>query len=127
MNSTDARKKLTEPQDPAESARLIREFFDSELMPIAQRLRDAEQPPFPLCGNASQGTYYVTRRRTAMSPADFEVFGLSSIDDFEPALAQLWKQQGWSALAPGLGRLARALYFAEDRDQEISPFIYVMF
>ena len=128
MSSTSGRGP--EKHDTAESMRLIRAFLDKELMPVASRLAGAKKAPFPAGPEASRLTYWVKRTHTSMTPSDFEVPGTASIDEFEPALAKMWTQQGWpelAPLAPSLAKIARAVYFTEDRDDEVSPFMYVMF
>ncbi len=109
---------------------LIRSFHAEEIVPLAARLAARGKSPFPLGFDPQARSYFVERTQRTMEPADFEVFGPESPGDFEQALARLWTQQGWTELAPlapRLAEIARALYFVEDQDDEVSPFIYVMF
>lgn len=114
----------------AHSTELIHRFHATQLVPLAQRLSAQGRPVMPLEPDAAAASYYEQRKKTTMTPADFEVFGTAQIGDFQAALAQLWTSQGWSELTPlaaGLAEIAQAVYFVEDRDEEISPFLYVMF
>jgi len=116
--------------DPDQSSDLIRKFHAQELMPLAERLAKQGKTLFPTGADAKRASYYVKRAKTTMEKADFEVFGPGSIEDFQNALVQLWKQQGLpelAALAPGLAKIAESVYFREERDEEVSPFMYVMF
>jgi hypothetical protein len=109
---------------------LIRHFHAQELMPLAERLAREGRSVFPLAPEPAASTYYRRREKTQMSPSDFEVFGPGSVEDLEKALAELWTREGLpqlAALAPGLARIARSIYLTGERDEEVSPFIYIMF
>ncbi|TWT44872.1 hypothetical protein RAS1_12900 [Phycisphaerae bacterium RAS1] len=114
----------------AHSTALIHEFHARQLVPLAEKLVAQGRAVMPLEPEPAVASYYEQRKKTSMSPTDFEVFGTAQVGDFRDALAQLWKSQGWSELAPlapGLAEIAQAVYFVEDRDEEVSPFLYVMF
>lgn len=116
--------------DLSPSADLIRRFHSYELMPLAEQLCKQGCTLFPGGKSPDCRSFYVDRKKTSMEKADFEVFGPGSVEDFEQALVQLWTQQGLpqlARLAPSLAKIARAVYFTEDRDEEVSPFMYVMF
>ena len=108
----------------------VREFFCKVLMPLARRLKDEGRVLFPVGAEPHLETYYVTRDKTTMVPEDFVVAGCDSVDSLEKALVYMWTSQGHpelSILAPILSKLAESLYFVEEQNKEVSPFIYVMF
>jgi hypothetical protein len=123
MNSTKASNVTSE----------IKRFFSKELMPLAKTLRDEAISFFPLGTDPDAQTYYIDRRKTTLSPRDFEIEVGDSVDDFEQALVELWKSQEYSqltVLASTLSKLARSLRFVEvegEQEGEVDPFIYVMF
>lgn len=130
MSSTDADCPRGQAPEHDDAGALIRDLFDSHLVPAAERLRKAGESAFPVGADASRDSYYTIRGQTTMMPVDFEASAPGSLDDLAPALARLWDQQGapeLAALGPGLTRLARALYLAEEPSDELSPFVYVMF
>jgi hypothetical protein len=96
-------------------------------------LRDEAISFFPLGTDPDAQTYYIDRRKTTLSPRDFEIEVGDSVDDFEQALVELWKSQEYSqltVLASTLSKLARSLRFVEvegEQEGEVDPFIYVMF
>ena len=108
----------------------VRRFFCKVLMPLARRLKYEGRVFFPVKADPQLQTYYVTRDKTAMVPEDFEMAGCDSIGDLEKALINMWTSQGCpelDTLAPALSGLAQSLYFAEEQNEEVSPFVYVMF
>ena len=108
----------------------IRRFFDAELLPLSERRRAQRRQFFPHGPDKSATSYYIQRKQTTMSPADFHIPGCESIDAFEKAMVEFWKSQGdtdLASLAPSLARLARLLHERDEPTDEISPLIYVMF
>jgi hypothetical protein len=108
----------------------VRRFFFDELMPLAAQFRARGEIFFPLSANPSARTYYTKRDKTAMTAKDFEVAGCDAVDSFEEALTALWNSQGYpqlTSLAPTLSRLARSFHHIDQQNEEVSPFIYVMF
>lgn len=99
-------------------------------MPLAEKLRSEGQAFFPVKGDPNATTYYIKRDKTTMAPEDFEVVGCDAVESFREALIDLWRSQGHpqlTGLAPGLSRLAESLHQVEEQNEEVSPFIYVMF
>lgn len=99
-------------------------------MPLGAVLRARGRQVVSTGPDPTQVSYYRTRVHTTMAPADFELKGPGSIEDFTSAIAELWRSQGLpelGALAPGLARIARTVYFVDHDDDEVSPFLYVMF
>lgn len=130
MSSTDDSRPGAATPDSDDASLLIRDFFDSQLVPVGQRMRREEAHAFPVAADAARETYYTVRERTAMAPEDFEASAPEAVEDLVPALARLWDQLGTpelSALAPGLSRVATAVYLIQDPADELSPFVYVMF
>ena len=119
MSSTDRAK-----------AAAVRTFFDRELAPLAQRLKDSGRMMFPTGADPSAPTYFNTRSRTTMAREDFILAGLDSPSAFARVMKQHWAGSGFpemAALAPSMGRLAEMLRGEPEKDEEVSPFIYVMF
>src|SRR5205085_834554 len=113
-----------------EADELIREFHTRELMPVAQRLEGDGRALLALRPDPAVASYYRRRSRRQMSRQDFELPVPIGVEELEKALVELWTSDGFpelAALAPGVARIARSVYFTEDQDQEVSPFIYVMF
>jgi len=115
--------------DPAKVA-AVRAFFDKELMPLAQRLKGAGRPMFPTGGEAGAKTYFKTRTKTTMTREDFAVPGTESPAAFGAAMEAHWKKSAFpemAALAPTVGTLATLLRGEPEKDDDVSPNIYVMF
>jgi|WetSurMetagenome_2_1015567.scaffolds.fasta_scaffold369133_2 hypothetical protein len=104
-------------------------FFKNTVLPLAEKLGKGK-PFFLEKFDVGTSTYYIKRQKTTMQHNDFEAPGCESFADFEKALVDMWQNQGYPelvVLAPGLAKLAKALYSAEEQVSEVSPFIYVMF
>jgi hypothetical protein len=122
MSSTD--------RTAAAKAKAVRTFFDKELMPLAQRLEGAGRPMFPTGADPGAATYFKTRVKTTMSREDFVLPGLESPGAFAQAVRDHWQRSKFpemAALAPSMGKLAEQLRGEPEKDEEVSPFIYVMF
>jgi hypothetical protein len=119
--------------DPArDQAKLaaVRAFFDKELMPLAAKLKGAGRPMFPAGADPAAATYFKTRAKTTMAKEDFVVNGVESPAAFATSLKAYWQSSRFpemAVLAPSMGRLAEQLRGEPERDEEVSPFIYVMF
>jgi len=119
MNSTD----------PAKGA-AVRAFFDGELMPMAERLKREGRAMFPASANAGAATYFTTRVKTTMSRDDFVVPGVESPAAFGAAMEARWKKSAlpeMASLAPTMEKLAGLLRGEPEKDEDVSPNIYVMF
>lgn len=128
MSSTKAGSAGGGP-DPSKAA-AVRAFFDKELTPLAQRLKDAGRPMFPTGADPSLPTYFKARARTVMSRDDFLAPGVETPAAFAGAMRDYWKRSAFpemAALAPSMGVLAELLRGEPEKDDEVSPFIYVMF
>lgn len=115
---------------PMNSNQEISNFFYEELMPLASKLQEEGKSFFSVKPDSNARTYYVRRAKTTMQPEDFEAAGCNSVDDLKEALVGMWVAQGnpeLVVLAGTLSRLAKSLRFAKKQDDEVSPFIYVMF
>ena len=65
-----------------------------------------------------------------MSKEDFEIGGHSTLESFAADLTSFWddnKDYNLCELVPQLVELASELRVDEDQNEEISPYIYVMF
>ena len=116
----------------------IRRFYDVRLTPSAHALRKKHLTLFALEPDSSRATYYETRMRTHMAPADFEEGGCLSPDDLQSKLECLWQNGGvrgggqtvgseLSKLAAPIAALAKEIYAVEEQDADVAPFMYVMF
>ena len=124
MSSTE------KPADDRAKAAAARAFFDKELVPLAQRLKSAGRPMFATAADPALPTYFKTRTRPVMGREDFTVRGVESPAAFAQAMGDYWKRSAFpemAALAPSMGKLAELLRGTPEQDEEVSPFIYVMF
>jgi hypothetical protein len=108
-------------------------LFDQVLLPMAERLRVAGVEVFPLAPDVSWLSYYVRRKRSAMSAPDFSSASCSDVDEFERRLAAHWQGLGRRELASHavqFGSIARAAIAAQAErpaNAELSPYVYAMF
>ena len=100
--------------------RLARRFFNDELLPAAERLRERGVSFLPL-GPDDEASWF----EPAPDGDDF-----TEIGDLETVLRDHWEAQGLSelaSLAHALANLADALEIREQDSAEVSPFVYVMY
>jgi hypothetical protein len=108
-------------------------LFDDVLMPMAERMRAAGVEVFPRAPDVSWLSYYVRRKRSAMTAPDFSSASCSDIDEFERRLAAHWQGLGRRELASQAGHfgsIARAAVEAQADEPariELSPYVYAMF
>jgi hypothetical protein len=84
---------------------------------------------FPLAPDAEAASYYVTRRRRAATADDFDVLGCCTTEELVDRLQRMWTEQGREdlvRLAPEFAALAAGLA-AEAAQEEVDPFVYVMY
>lgn len=108
----------------------VKRIFFKELMPLADKLRSDNRRFFLTSAEPNVGTYYRQREKTTVNAQALEVAGCDSVDNLEKALTEMWTAQGYPelvALAPALSKLAKSLYLTEKQEEDVSPFIYVMF
>lgn len=126
MNSTDE-GQLTE---------LMGALFDELLLPIAERMRAEGVAPFPLKPDVCWLSYYVRRKRSAMTHEDFSSASCADLDEFAQRLASHWQALGRHELAAraadvasAAGKAKRVLAEQEPGGQspELSPYVYAMF
>ena len=111
-------------------SKAIDSFFSRELVVLASRMKAEGKSFFPTKGDPSAPSYYINRKKRTMDPDDFESAGCGSLDTLERELTELWKSRGCEellTLVPSLAALARSLYDVGEQDEEVSPFIYVMY
>ena len=88
---------------------------------------------FPLAPDAALPSYYVQRRQSSMTRADFLAPSCLDAGEFGERMAALWQAAGQprlAALAPLLAASARdmhTLYVAARPKAELSPYVYQMF
>ena len=108
----------------------IQLFFFDKLLPLARRIHSENRIYFPTGFDPIARSYYMSRKKTSMDKADFELTSCYSTDGLRQYLHEMWTDQGDSelaALACEMSHLADLLYQIEDETEEVSPFIYVMF
>ena len=113
MNSTES-----------STAANVRDLFETEVVP-----RAAAAKLFPTAADPAAATYYVRRTATTMTPSSFEILSGASRQAIEDGLTALWTEQrpDWVPLAPRVAALAAELHQVQEQEEELSPFIYVMF
>ena len=119
MNSTEPAKLLA-----------VRDFFDAELMPLAARFKAAGRPLFPTVADHAVTSYFNDRARTVMGRDDFVLTGVESPAAFAQALRDHWQRSPFpemTGLGASLGTLAELMRGEPEKDDEVSPFMYVMF
>ena len=108
-------------------------YFDIVLMPMAARMRREGRTPFPLAPDVTWLSYYVRRKRSTMTPADFGAASCADIAQLEAQLAAHWHALGRQQLAEAVaavGAAARAARAAREPgpgSAEVSPYVYAMF
>ena len=108
----------------------IQHFFEQELMPLTAKIKQQQEIIPWVHLDADAITYYKTRPNTTMSKEDFEIGGHSTLESFAADLTSFWddnKDYNFCELVPQLVELASELRVDEDQNEEISPYIYVMF
>lgn len=116
-----------------ELAQLMGALFDEVLLPIAERMRTEGAQAFPLAPDVAWLSYYVRRRRSAMTRDDFTSAACADPAEFERRLAACWRALGRHELAAQADRFAgaavkaRPLLAADAPADEPSPYVYAMF
>ena len=111
----------------------IRNFFEKELMPLAETLKESGISFLALGPDHDADTYYIDRHKATISRGDFEIEGGNCADDLERALVDLWTSQGYpqlTTLAPALCELAKICHSVEieqEQKGDVSPAMYVLF
>lgn len=110
--------------------KVIKKFFFKKLLPLSNMLKEKGESYFPTKPDSRLKTYFVKREKTIMLPEYFEIAACDSVDNFHDSLFEFWKSQGNSELcelSDELSKLAELMYMVEEQNEEVSPFIYVMF
>ena len=108
----------------------IQYFFEQELMPLTVKIKQQQEIIPWVHLDADAITYYKTRPKKTMSKKSFEIGGHSKLETFAADLTSFWhdnKDYNFCELVPKLEELACELRVDEDQNEEISPYIYVMF
>ena len=110
--------------------RAVKQFYYSQLLPLAKALQRQGKTFFDKSFDSSCNSYYIKRSKTTMDSVDFESVDCPDVDAMEQVLIKMWAESGDSALiqlVPEIAALAQRLYLKEAQDEEVSPFVYVMF
>jgi hypothetical protein len=121
---------LTNTQQENKIHTKIQHFFEKELMPLAEEIKQQQEIIPGVHLDAEAKTYYKNRSKTSMRKQDFEKGGHSTLETFTEDLNEFWNNKEDSKLCelvPSLAKLAFELHAVEDQNKEISPYIYVMF
>lgn len=111
-----------------EEASPVDAFFEQHLLPLAAANCESGREYFPEVPDPSADSYYQPRIKMTMSREDFELPKLEDTEELHTALGKLWHgDDELQQLAGPVAELATKLREVEDQDDEVSPFIYVMF
>lgn len=108
-------------------------LFDQVLLPMAERMRASGVEPFPLAPDVTWLSYYVRRRRSAMTHDDFTSAACADPAELALRLAAHWQALGRTELAGHAARFAaeagaaRPLLAAGAAADAPSPYVYAMF
>ena len=103
--------------------------FDKELIPLSETLKSKGIRLLETDCYTDSGSYYKQRDKRKAEPADFEWSCITTAEELEQALAELWSSQGLDELVPlttALGKLAEELKLQDTQDADVSQFIYAM-
>jgi hypothetical protein len=101
-----------------------------EIIRLSKKIKAQKNELFPIKSDSDAESYYICRQKRSLNPKDFETIDCRSFDDLQDRLHEYWAVHGDDdliSLAPSMKRLAETLYDVHDQDEEISPYIYVMF
>jgi hypothetical protein len=104
-------------------------FFREHMLPLAERVK-AGGDVFPMRPDARCETYFIERSKRTATKADFETPAMRSPEELAAKLAAMWRERGdpeLVELAPQMQTLAAALAKAHQKQDDVSPFIYVMY
>ena len=130
MKTGEMTMNLTKTKQKTNIHPKIQHFFEQELMPLTAKIKQQQEIIPWVHLDADAITYYKTRPNTTMSKEDFEIGGHSTLESFAADLTSFWddnKDYNFCELVPQLVELASELRVDEDQNEEISPYIYVMF
>ena len=110
--------------DPTQGDARLEEFFERQLVPIAEKLRANDIQVLALEFSDNESSWYVPHIDEGPEVFSFDV------DQLEQELRDLWRDQQDAVLLElkkSLADLARDLYRESEDDDDVSPFVYVMF
>lgn len=108
----------------------IHALFEQQLEVTAQKLQEQVDVYFPTSFDPSVDSYYLPRAHKYMLREDFEFRPLLGRESIEKALTELWQERSSEELIPlaaPTAAVAESLKAVETQDDEVSPFLYVMF
>lgn len=106
----------------------LEQLFARFVVPAAEALRARDQRFFALSASEGDATYFVDRRRRALSPADFEWPIVRTPADLAARLRELWSDQPeLLALVDRLAALASYRTNEVGDDGSVSELVYPMY
>jgi hypothetical protein len=113
-----------------QNKKIIRKFFDEHLIPISGNMKSANQTYFRLKPDNQVESYYIERKKKEYSSGDFEISDKLGLQELERILTVFWRGEDdkkLAEIAPDIAKMAKKLYQEEQLDEDVSPFMYVMF
>ena len=110
--------------DPTQDDARLEDFFKQQLVPIAEKLRENDIQLLALEFSDNESSWYVPYVDEGPEVFSFDV------DQLEQELRDLWRDQQDAVLLElkkSLANLARDLYRESEDDDDVSPFVSVMF
>ncbi len=107
----------------------LAQFFRDKLLPLARRVK-ARGDVFPMRPDPTQTSYWIDRPRRSPRRVDFEEPSVRAPEELGAKLAAMWRARGrqdLADLAPQMQRLAADLRRTHNKQDDVSPFVYVMY
>ena len=107
----------------------LAQFFREQLLPLAKTMK-AGGDVFPMRPDPGQGTYWIDRARRTPHRMDFEEPSMLTPDELGRKLAAMWRARGDGGLADlarQMQKLAASLRRTHEKQDDVSPFVYVMY
>ena len=108
----------------------IEYLFFERLVPLSHQMKNDGVVFFPLGFEDDRSSYFESRANRTMSGEDFEISASLAGVGLAELLRKQWSSPadaGLSQLADEMAALSQSLAESETEDEEVSPFIYVMF
>lgn len=108
----------------------IRQLFFEKMLPLSDKMKSHDASFFPLGFEDDKSSYYESRENRTMCRADFELSASLSGVGLAARLRKIWASPadaGLSDMADDMAELSRLLMVTETEDEDVSPFMYVMF
>ena len=108
----------------------VKSFFEDEVLTLAARMKAAGHSFLNVKQDPRSATYYLPRSKRTMDRSDFEALAELAPDSLARLLAAFWKARKNEALVPlaaSIAKLATALHATQRPDEDVSPFVYMMY